>query len=88
MKLPKPIWDQIKNITVVELMIALKKDGWELDNSHRGVYIYYKYMNGDKRRITVHYHPKKTYGCKLLKNLLRDIGWGIEDLRRLKLIKK
>jgi predicted RNA binding protein YcfA (HicA-like mRNA interferase family) len=39
-------------------------------------------------RIVVHFHPKKTYGPKLLKNLLSDTGWDESDLVRLKLIKK
>ncbi len=39
------------------------------------------------KRVSIHYHPKKTYGPKLLKKLLRQIGWTEDDLRRLKLIK-
>ena len=39
-------------------------------------------------RIVVHFHPKKTYGPKLLKKLLSDTGWDESDLARLKLIKK
>jgi predicted RNase H-like HicB family nuclease len=38
-------------------------------------------------RVTIHYHPKKTYGAKLLKGLLEDIGWSEEDMERLQLIK-
>ena len=37
-------------------------------------------------RVSVHYHPKKTYGEKMLKALLDDIGWDDKDLKRLKLI--
>ena len=40
------------------------------------------------RRVVIHYHPKKTYGPGLLKDLVRDIGWTDDDLIRLKLIKK
>lgn len=38
-------------------------------------------------RVSVHWHPKKTYGEKLLKALLNDIGWTDDDARRLKLIR-
>lgn len=37
------------------------------------------------QRITIHYHPKKTYGQHLLKSLLEDIGWSEADMKRLKL---
>jgi hypothetical protein len=36
---------------------------------------------------SVHYHPKETYGPKLLKGLLEEIGWTEDELKRLKLIK-
>ena len=38
------------------------------------------------RRVSVHYHPKKTYGAKMLKALLNDTGWSEDDMRRLKLL--
>lgn len=41
----------------------------------------------ENRRIVIHPHPGKSYGPKLLKGLLADIGWTEEDYRRLKLIK-
>ena len=37
--------------------------------------------------MVIHYHPRKTYGPKLLKALLADIGWSEADMRRIKLIK-
>jgi len=37
--------------------------------------------------VSIHYHPGKTYGPKLLQALLDDTGWNILDLRRLKLVK-
>lgn len=39
-----------------------------------------------KHRVSIHYHPKKTYGAKMLQALLADIGWSEEDMKRLKLI--
>jgi hypothetical protein len=35
----------------------------------------------------IHNHPHKNFGAKQLKELLKDIGWEENDLKRLKLIK-
>lgn len=45
------------------------------------------YLSADGRRVSIHYHPKRTYGPKMLQSLLDDIGWDEPALRRLKLIK-
>jgi len=84
MTFPKHVWNQIKNVTADELHSALLKDGWTWDETKGAVRVY---RHPDTRRITIHYHPKKTFGPSLLKALLSDIGWTIGDLRRLKLIK-
>ena len=80
------VWAQIKNITCDELVSALERDGWERDTVRGGVYVY---RNAAKnKRVTVHYHPKKTYRSpNLLKGIINEIGWNEADLRRLKLIK-
>jgi predicted RNA binding protein YcfA (HicA-like mRNA interferase family) len=78
------VWNQLKNLTCVEIVSALTKDGWERDITTGAVQVYRK---PNTNRIAIHYHPKKTYGAKLLKGLLDDIGWSEDDLRRLKLIK-
>lgn len=78
------IWNQLKSITADEIISALKKDGWEQDITIGAVQAFRK----NTKRVTIHYHPKKTYGCKLLIGLLEDIGWSTEDFKRLKLIKK
>jgi hypothetical protein len=39
------------------------------------------------RRGGIHYHPKKTYGAKLLAGLLADIGWTEAEMKKLKLLK-
>ena len=85
MTFPKHIWDQLKNITSKELMKALERDGWKRDVKRGAIQVYYK-PNG--KRVTIHHHPKKTYGAKMLQALLKDIGWTVEDLLRLKLIKR
>jgi len=86
MAFPKQVWDQLKNITADELIKALVKDGWVHDESSGAIQVYRHVDTG--QRVTIHYHPQKTYGPKLLKGLLADIGWSIEDMKRLKLIKK
>ncbi|MCK4761214.1 MAG: type II toxin-antitoxin system HicA family toxin [Candidatus Aminicenantes bacterium] len=83
MKYPKQIWNQIKNISVEKLITALNRDGWVRDEKRGASLIYRR----NKDRITVHYHPKKTYQPNLLKGMLDKIGWNEKDLRRLKLIK-
>lgn len=77
------VWSQLKNLTAGELASALERDGWSLDTKGGSQYIYWK--NG--RRVSVHMHPKKTYGAGTLKGLLQDTGWGEADFRRLRLIK-
>ena len=84
MSFAKQIWNQLKNKSAKDLMSALEKDGAVLDMT-RGAVQVYRYPDG--RRVTIHYHPNKTYGPKLLKSLIEDIGWTEKDMKRLKLIK-
>ncbi|HEY3118719.1 MAG TPA: type II toxin-antitoxin system HicA family toxin [Chloroflexota bacterium] len=62
---------------------ALERDGWAQDVTRGAVRVY---RHSDGERVTIHYHPGKTYGRKLLEGLLEDIGWSEADLRRLRLI--
>ncbi len=81
------VWGQLKNLTADDLISALKKDGYTKDPASRDATIaFIKYGNPNKR-IVIHYHPKKTYGPKLLKALLDEAGWTEEDMQRLRLIK-
>lgn len=84
------VWNQLKNITVEKLMNALQKDGWEKEETSGAKIPYRKAMdNGEVRRVVIHYHPNKTYrSAKVLKGLLDDIGWSVEDMEGLKLIKQ
>jgi predicted RNA binding protein YcfA (HicA-like mRNA interferase family) len=84
MNFSKQTWDQLKNKTAKDLMLALSKDG-AVNDMTRGAVQVFRYPNG--KRITIHYHPSKTYGSKLLRTLIEDIGWTETDLRRLKLVK-
>lgn len=80
------VWAQIKNLTCDEIISGLEKDGWVRD-ARSGAQLLY-YHPATRARVTIHYHPKKTYQSpKLLKNIVAEIGWSENDLRRLKLIK-
>lgn len=82
---PAHVWSQVKNLTADDIMRALAKDKWTLDTSGGSQHIYLSHDR--KRRVSIHYHPKKTYGQKMLQGILDDIGWSEADMRRVKLIK-
>jgi predicted RNA binding protein YcfA (HicA-like mRNA interferase family) len=84
---PPNVWSQLKNLSADDLISALKKDGWNFDPASRGAIHGYIKTASPTHRITIHYHPQKTYGPGLLKALLDDIGWTPADMRRLRLIK-
>ena len=87
MAFSKNVWDQLKNLTADELISALLRDGYVKDPASRDATISYIKRQSEAKRIVIHYHPRKTYRPGLLKGLLADIGWNVDDLRRLKLIK-
>jgi len=64
---------------------ALLKDGWIREEKSGSILVYFHPLS--RKRVAIHYHPHKTYGPKLLKALLEDIGWSEVDIRRLKLVK-
>ena len=80
------IWSQIKNCTADDLIGALKRNGRVLDTRSGSAHIFRK-QTSPPQHVSIHWHPKKTYGAKMLQALLADIGWSEDDLRRLKLIK-
>lgn len=80
---PTHIWSQLKSISADDLIAALERDDWSCDMDGGAMRIYLK----DRRRVSVHYHPRKTFGPKLLQSLLNDIGWSEADMKRLKLVK-
>lgn len=84
MSFHKNVWNQLKGICIEDLIRALEKDGWKLDECAGAIRVYLKDGSG---RVSIHYHPKKTFGAGLLKGLLSDIGWSEADLKRLKLVK-
>jgi predicted RNA binding protein YcfA (HicA-like mRNA interferase family) len=78
------VWGQLKNLTCDDLIGALERAGWKCDTKGGSMRIY---MSDDHRRVSIHYHPHKTYGAKMLKGLLNDIGWTDEEMVTYKLIK-
>ncbi len=85
MSYPRHVWNQLKNLTAKDLANALEKDGWIRDEKQGAVQVY---RHPDGKRVTIHFHPGKTYGARLLKQLLKDIGWSIADMQRLKLVRR
>jgi predicted RNA binding protein YcfA (HicA-like mRNA interferase family) len=83
MRYTKAAWDQLKKLTPERLSGAVERDG-AAPEGRKGAVRAYRWPDG--RRVTIHYHPGKQYGRKLLQALFDDIGWTEEDLRRLKLI--
>lgn len=85
MSFSESVWKQLKNKSIDKLISALLKDGFVLDDVVKTERVY---RHPDGRKVTIHYHTgSRTYGPKLLKALLQDMGWTENDLRRLKLIK-
>lgn len=85
MSFSKQVWDQLKSKTADDFIAALNKDDWEQDTKVGASFAFKK--KNSSARVTIHYHPKKTYGAKLLNALLSDIGWTEDDMKRLKLVK-
>ena len=84
MSFPSHIWGQLKGISAKELISALERDKWVRDCTVGAEQIFRK---GPGRRVSIHVHPSKTFGPKLLKSLLADIGWTEKEMRDLKLIR-
>jgi predicted RNA binding protein YcfA (HicA-like mRNA interferase family) len=86
MAFPAHVWSQLRNCTADDLISALMRDGWDLDTASGSARVFRR-RTSPPRHVSIHWHPKKTYGPKMLQALLADIGWSEADLRRLKLIK-
>ena len=66
MNYSQQVWNQLKNLTADKIIRALEKSGWALDTKPGAIRIY---IHQDGRRVSIHYHPTKTYGQNLLKGL-------------------
>lgn len=92
---PHWVQEQLKNITKQKFIKALEKDGFKIyrDRGHSsGSVLPYIKPSEDPLnpiRVDVHLHDSgETYGLKLILRLLKSTNWSVDDLIRLKLIKK
>jgi hypothetical protein len=83
------VWNQVRNISKGELITALERDGWTLDGNRGGIRLYISTRHTPSRRVEIHYHKSsETFrNPGLLKNVLGSIGWDLDDLKRLKLVR-
>lgn len=79
------VWAQLKSITADDLIAALGRARFTLDPCSGGSQRLY--IGPNDEMVNVHYHPNKTFGPKLLKDLLEDTGWDEKQMRAIKLIK-
>lgn len=84
MSFPPYIWNQIKNKTSQDFIRALRKQYGEPDEINGAEHLW---RISRTEHISIHYHGKKGYGPKLIKNLIRQAGWTIENMKELKFIK-
>ncbi len=93
MAFARNVWNQVKNLTKGEIIRALERDNWKLEqpsHSSGSVRLYLKFdENGvPLRRVEMHFHrANETCGRKLLAGILDAAGWTETDMKRLKLIK-
>jgi predicted RNA binding protein YcfA (HicA-like mRNA interferase family) len=77
---------RLRNLSVRELISALKRDGFTFD---RGDGSHQIFVHPDGRRVTVPFHGGgETLRRKTLKSVIEiQARWTDEDLRRLKLVR-
>ncbi len=83
------VWNQIRNLSKGELISALERDGWTLDSTRGSIRLYIDTRSHPHRRVAIHYHKaSETFrNPRVLNDVLQSIGWSVEDLKRLKLIR-
>ena len=72
--------ERLPRVTAAEMIRALERGGFFLarqSGSHK------IYKNAQGLRVTVPYHAGKILHPKVLRNILRDTGWTIEQFRAL-----
>lgn len=78
---------KLMNISAIDLVRALKKDGFILKQQHGSHRIYFNPSN--KRQVIVPYHHSgESIRKGTLSKLINDAGWTDDDLIRLKLMKE
>ena len=65
MAFSRPVWNQLKGLTLKELAKALRRDGW-IEESRAGATIGFIKAAGNgaaaRRRVVPHVHPGKSFG--------------------------
>ena len=82
MAISRSVWDQLKAKTADDLIRALEKDGWVGEDRRGATRGFVKDAQNGRDRLVVHYHPRKTYGPRLLKSLIKETGWTEDDIKR------
>lgn len=72
--------DRLPRLTASEVIRALEKGGFYLTRSSGSHRIY---KNSAGRRVTVAYHSGKILHPKILKSILHDADWTLEELNEL-----
>jgi len=72
--------DKLPRITAAEAIKALGKGGFYLARTSGGHRIY---KNSAGKRVTVPFHAGKTLHPKILKSILNDTGWTVEEFKEL-----
>lgn len=89
-KWTKPEWDQLKGISKAKLIRLLRRDSnWEETSATRGSRIVFCNNNLplEYQYVAIHNHVGGYHDKGLLKDLLAQIGWSAQQLRKWKAIK-
>ena len=82
-KLSKNVYQQLDGISIEKIERALIRDGYRKEN------MTFYHDNPSKQDVVLHFHPGKTYSANFIRDYFMPLtNWDIEDLKRLKLIKK
>jgi predicted RNA binding protein YcfA (HicA-like mRNA interferase family) len=72
--------EKLPRLTASEIIRALEKSGFSLSRQSGSHKIY---KNSTGNRVTVPYHSGKILHPKIMRNILRDMGLTVEELKEL-----
>ena len=78
---------KLRNISAIDLVKALKRDGFILKRQHGSHRIYLNPSN-NRQVIVPYHHVGESLRIGTLTKLINDAGWTDDDLIRLGLMKK
>jgi predicted RNA binding protein YcfA (HicA-like mRNA interferase family) len=74
----------LKSVPAREWIRALEREGFKTRKTRGSHHIY---QHPDSRRVLIVYHKlSDTFGPKTIRQILNDVRWDQDDLKRLKLI--